>query len=150
MFKRSAASAPDLLSPRKRTATSDRTRVRKSWLRLFAACLLIVVTWQISKLLLTGRQLHPWFFNQAGQETVHWSWRDPKCPLEYRRHDWSDIKMLKKKPYLFGGQQEPICKNCEVDALWSNFCRFRSHVSFSLQSLRHFVSAMSAASCQRL
>ena len=129
MFKRTKSASADLLSPRRRPP-ADRVRLGSWWLRLFAVLLFCVVSWQICKVVITGRQLHPWFFNQAGQETVHWSWLGPKCPLEYKRHEWSDIRAHKKRPYLLGGQQEPECTNCATDALWSNFCQFRSHVRF--------------------
>lgn len=129
MFRRSVAASNHPLSPR-RTPAPHRSRLRSWWLRLFAALLLCVISWQLWKVLMTGHRLHPWFFNQAGQETVHWSWLGPKCPLEYKRHQWSDIQAHKKRPYLLGGQQEPECTNCATDALWSNFCQFRSHVSY--------------------
>ena len=76
---------------------------------------------------MAGHQLNP-YFSQLSHDTVHWSWRRPTCPLEYKRHQWADIQAGKKRPYLFGGRQEPECTNCEVDALWSHFCQFKSHV----------------------
>jgi len=113
-----------------RRQSPKQRRLQSWWVRLFLVLLSGVLGWQIWKLVVTGHQLNPWHFNQLGHETVHWSWRGPTCPLEYKRHQWVDIQAGRKRPYLFGGQQEPECTNCDVDALWSHFCQFKSHVSY--------------------
>ena len=102
-------------------------RIKSWWLRLLLVSLTGVVGWQAWRLLVAGHQLNP-YFSQLSHETVHWSWRKPTCPLEYKRHSWAEIQGGRKRPYLFGGRQEPECTNCEVDALWSHFCQFKSHV----------------------
>lgn len=129
-----------------RRQSPKQRRLQSWWVRLFLVLLSGVLGWQIWKLVVTGYQLNPWHFNQLGHETVHWSWRGPTCPLEYKRHQWADIQAGRKRPYLFGGQQEPECINCDVDALWSHFCQFKSHVSHPVVS--HCACQLQSSLCQ--
>ena len=126
MLKRLSAAPPTPRSERRRQP-SKQARLQSWWLRLFIVLFSVIVAWQIV-VLLTGHQLSPWYLTQPGHQTVHWSWLRPSCPLEYKRQKWADIQAGNKRPYLFGGQQEPKCSNCDVDALWSHFCQFKSHV----------------------
>ena len=129
MLKRHSAASGHSVNAHseQRRSNPKQARLKSLWLRLLLVLLTGVVGWQAWRLLAAGHQLNP-YFSQLGHETVHWSWRKPTCPLEYKRHQWADILAGRKKPYLFGGQQEPECTNCEVDALWSHFCQFKSHV----------------------
>lgn len=129
MLKRHSVAPGTPVSPYsgQRRSNPKQARIKSWWLRLLLVCLTGVVGWQAWRLLVAGHQLNP-YFSQLSHETVHWSWRKPTCPLEYKRHQWADIQAGRKRPYLFGGQQEPECTNCEVDALWSHFCQFKSHV----------------------
>lgn len=126
MLKRHSV-APGTPVSEQRRSSLKQARIKSWWLRLLLISLTGVVGWQAWRLLVAGHQLNP-YFSQLSHETVHWSWRKPTCPLEYTRHQWTDIQAGRKRPYLFGGQQEPECTNCEADALWSHFCQFKSHV----------------------
>ncbi len=35
-----------------------------------------------------------------------------KCPLVYQRPTLEELRQRQTRPYLFGGQQRPSCKNC--------------------------------------
>ena len=135
MLKRHSSAPATPLSPssQRRRSSSRPARLKSWWLRVLLLILVSVVGWQAWRVLTAGRQLNP-YFSQLSHETVHWSWRKPSCPLEYKRHQWVDLEAGKKRPYLFGGQQEPECTNCEVDKLWSHFCQFKSHVGCSAWS----------------
>ena len=116
-----------LASSEQRRQAPKQARLQR--LKLFLVLLSAVVGWRFLHFFIANGQHSSWYYKQLHQESVHWSWRDPTCPLEYKRHKWTDIQAGKKKPYLFGGQQEPECTNCDRDALWSHFCQFRSYVS---------------------
>ena len=150
MLKRSAAASETPLSPvsDRRRQSCKQARLRNLSLKSFLLLLAVAVGWRIFKLFSSEHQLSPWRYHQLGQEAIHWSWQTPTCPLEYKRHQWKDIQAGKKKPYLFGGQQEPKCRNCHVDALWSHFCQFRSFVSptLSMRMLSQHAAAAAAHS----
>jgi hypothetical protein len=50
---------------------------------------------------------------------------DISCPLRFDRLEYVAIREGTVKPYLLGGCQRPVCKNCKSERAWSVFCRFR-------------------------
>ncbi|KAA6429624.1 MAG: hypothetical protein FRX49_00058 [Trebouxia sp. A1-2] len=113
MLKRQSVTPETPFSPANeiRRQSPKQRRLQSWWVRLFLVLLSGVLGWQIWKLVVTGYQLNPWHFNQLGHETVHWSWRGPTCPLEYKRHQWADIQAGRKRPYLFGEwEQKKVMK----------------------------------------
>ena len=48
-----------------------------------------------------------------------------KCPLEYERQSFEDVRDYKAWPYLLGGFAKPVCHNCGQDNLWSHFCQYQ-------------------------
>ena len=153
MLKRHSSASGNPFSSASSTSEGRRTsykqaRLKSWWLRGLLLLVTGVIGWQAWRLLAAGHQLDP-YISQISHETVHWSWRKPTCPLEYKRHQWTDIQAGRKRPYLFGGQQEPECTNCEVDKLWSHFCQFKSHVScFALSCIRPILRCIYVSASQ--
>ena len=48
-----------------------------------------------------------------------------RCPLQYDRISYEDIKSSKYQPYLLGEPAKPACNNCKKDDLWAHFCQFQ-------------------------
>lgn len=42
------------------------------------------------------------------------------------RTSFAEIADRREMPYILGGSQRPVCKNCHEDHLWAHFCKFES------------------------